>query len=151
MLRRDLASALIVSSAAVMLSDKSQAQTCSAPCYAQTAAETAAGVTPTNYTYPELNVMRYGAATTNTGALNATAFGQCIAVLSHHTEGEMPIPAGSTFNITQSLFSSMSSFNVRCDGVIQSSAAQPRSGASPTTIVNLMPYHARPRRWPPTR
>jgi hypothetical protein len=126
--RRELASALIASTtAAVVLSEKAQAQTCAAPCYAQTAAEAAAGVTPTNYSYPELNVMRYGAAPSNTGAQNATAFGKCIAVLARHAEGEMLIPAGNTFNISQALFNNMSSFNVRCDGTLSSSAAQPGS------------------------
>ena len=65
MLRRDLASALIVSSAAaVMLSDKSHAQACTAPCYAATSAEMTAGVTIVNSSYMPGNVLRYGTNTT---------------------------------------------------------------------------------------
>jgi hypothetical protein len=46
------------------------AQTCTAPCYARTAAEIAAGVTPTNTAYPQGNVRRYGADPT--GAADST-------------------------------------------------------------------------------
>ena len=60
--RRGLSTALLASAAgAALLGKRSEAQTCTAPCYAQTAAEIAAGVTPSNTAYLPLNVLRYGA------------------------------------------------------------------------------------------
>ena len=62
MRRRDVSKALVASAAgAALLPRQTQAQTCTAPCYPQTAAEAAAGVTPTNTSYPPGNVFRYGA------------------------------------------------------------------------------------------
>jgi hypothetical protein len=93
--------------------------------YAQTVAEITAGVTPVNLSFPELNILRYGASATNTGAQNATAIQAGISVLAQHTEAELLIPEGVSFSITQIAFSSMSEFNVRCDGILVSTAAAP--------------------------
>lgn len=49
--------------------------------YPQTAAETAAGVTPTNFAYPELNILRYGADPTATND-SATAINNALSVAS---------------------------------------------------------------------
>jgi len=63
--RRDISTALFASAAgAALLSPRAQSQTCTAPCYAQTPAESALGVTPTNTTYPPGHVYRYGTNTT---------------------------------------------------------------------------------------
>lgn len=50
---------------------------------ALTAAETAAGVTPVDFAYPAYNVKRYGAALTNTSALNLAALNAAISVATH--------------------------------------------------------------------
>jgi hypothetical protein len=69
MRRRDISAALLASATGgVLLPKAATAQTCTAPCYAQTAAETAAGVTPVNYNYPPLWADRYG---TNSATLNS--------------------------------------------------------------------------------
>ncbi len=69
MQRRDISKAIVGIAAvtgAAAISQKSQAQTCTTPCYAQTAAELAAGVTPTNTAYPShvvcgyIHIGRYG-------------------------------------------------------------------------------------------
>jgi hypothetical protein len=58
--RRDLSKFLLASTAgAALLSRQAQAQSCTAPCYAQTSAEVSAGVTPTNTAFPELHAFRY--------------------------------------------------------------------------------------------
>lgn len=62
MKRRDLSKVLLASSATSALGLRSvQAQTCGAPCYSQTSAEAAAGVTPTNTNYSPGDIRRYGA------------------------------------------------------------------------------------------
>lgn len=60
MRRRDLSRALLVATAPAVLSAAAQAQTCSPPCFPQTAAELAAGVTPADYSYPPQDIRRYG-------------------------------------------------------------------------------------------
>jgi hypothetical protein len=74
MQRREIARVLIASAAgAALITKKAKAQTCTAPCFAQTAAETAAGVTPTNlaYTAIPIDVRRYGVVPNNPGAATA--------------------------------------------------------------------------------
>lgn len=88
-----------------------------------TDAERAALVMPVNAAYPELDIRRYGALTTNTGAVNAAIIQQAVLVLAQHTYGELLIPAGFVFPVAQVVFASMSQFNIRCDGVLQSTAA----------------------------
>jgi hypothetical protein len=64
MRRRDIPRVLLVSAAAagaVAVTDKAEAQTCTAPCYARTAAESNAGVMPTNLAYIPGHPWRYGA------------------------------------------------------------------------------------------
>jgi hypothetical protein len=71
MQRRDLSRILLASSAVPLLAAKSAtAQTGSAPFYPQSAAESSAGATPTNFNYPPGNVLRYGADPT--GAADST-------------------------------------------------------------------------------
>jgi hypothetical protein len=91
--------------------------------YPTTAAETSIGVTPTTFVYPELDVRRYGALATNTGAQNATAIQKGISVLSQHVFGELLIAEGLNLNVTQVTFTSISQFNVRCDGTLTSTAS----------------------------
>ena len=72
MLRREIATALIASSAvAVLATETSVAQTCTAPCWAQTSAEAAAGVVPTNTSFRPGDWRRYGADPT--GSIDSTA------------------------------------------------------------------------------
>jgi len=75
--RREISMALFASAAgAALLSKDAEAQTCTAPCYARTAAEIAAGITPTNLAYVPGDVRRYGAdpsGTSDSAAAFATA------------------------------------------------------------------------------
>ena len=72
MQRRDISMGLFASAAgAAMLAERAEAQTCTAPCYAQTALEGAAGITPSNLAYLPGDVRRYGADPT--GAVDSTA------------------------------------------------------------------------------
>lgn len=62
MQRRDVSLALFASAAgSALLTRTADAQTCTPPCWARTSAEIAAGVTPTNTSYPPGDVRRYGA------------------------------------------------------------------------------------------
>lgn len=72
MLRRDISKALFATAAAsAVVVQRAEAQSCTAPCYPQTAAEIAAinpstgepGIVPVNYSYPPGNVYRYGTNT----------------------------------------------------------------------------------------
>ncbi|HXN95987.1 MAG TPA: glycosyl hydrolase family 28-related protein [Candidatus Acidoferrales bacterium] len=68
--------------------------------YPLTGAETTAGVTPTNYTYPSLNVLRYGADPSNvTDSL--AAFNNALAVAAVNG-GTVFVPAG-TYKISSTL------------------------------------------------
>lgn len=91
--------------------------------YARTTAEIAAGIAPVNFVYPELDVRRYGALSTNTGAQNAVAIQAGVSVLAQRSYGELLIPQGLVLNITQVTFTSLTKFNVRCDGILNSTAA----------------------------
>lgn len=93
--------------------------------YARTAAEITAGITPISTIYPELDVRRYGALAANSGSSNAAAIQSAVSVLAQHVDGELLIPAGLTLNTAQVTFASMSQFNIRCDGVLVSSASAP--------------------------
>ena len=79
MRRRDISRALFATAAgSTIVAQSAEAQTCTAPCYAQTAAEIAAGVTPTNYSYSSGNILRYGADPT--GSTDSTmAFNQALS------------------------------------------------------------------------
>jgi hypothetical protein len=60
--RRDISMALFASGAgSALLSSRADAQTCTAPCFARTAAEIAAGVATPNQSYQPGDVRRYGA------------------------------------------------------------------------------------------
>jgi polygalacturonase len=83
--RRNLSRGLVAAAVgAAVLAKKSEAQTCTAPCYSQTAAELAAGVTPSNYSFLPGDVRRYGADPTGSAdstaaiktAINVCHFGQ---------------------------------------------------------------------------
>ena len=65
--------------------------------YAVTAAETSAGVTPTNYQYEPGNVLRYGADPSASAATNTTAFQSAIsaAETTDFTSPKVYIPAGN--------------------------------------------------------
>ncbi|MGA7824155.1 MAG: hypothetical protein WCA14_08175 [Steroidobacteraceae bacterium] len=81
MLRRDISTALLATATGAALLPKSAtAQTCTAPCYAQTAAEITAGITPVNTSYPPLWADRYGTNTTPGTTNMATAIQNAIKV-----------------------------------------------------------------------
>jgi hypothetical protein len=62
MRRRELSTIILASAAgAVLLPRSAQSQSCPPPCYARTAAEESAGVTPTGYEYVPGDIRRYGA------------------------------------------------------------------------------------------
>ncbi|HSZ08265.1 MAG TPA: hypothetical protein VK794_07000 [Steroidobacteraceae bacterium] len=117
-----VAIAIPVAAAAKSVTDQS---TVGKLLYPRTGAEIAAGITPLDSSFPELNVLRYGASATNTGAQNAAAIQAGISVLAQHTEAELLIPEGVNLNVTQLAFTSMSQFNVRCDGTLVSTVAAP--------------------------
>lgn len=73
--RRELPMVLLAAAGPAALSSTAQAQTCTLPCYPQTAAELAAKVTPTNLSYPPQDIRRYGTidptgVTDNTAIIN---------------------------------------------------------------------------------
>lgn len=94
MRRRDIAKALALSSGSVVLSREVAAQACTPPCYPVTTAETAASVTPTNYTYPPGNLLRYGADPTGV-AVSDSAMVQALAVVAANAQngGKIYLPA----------------------------------------------------------
>jgi hypothetical protein len=110
MQRRDLSKILLASSATSVLgAGSAQAQNCTAPCYARTAAEIAAGVTPTNLAYQQGDVRRYGAdptgATDSTGGIqNALNVGQDVYI------------AAGTYVITSALSNSVAGRRIHGDG-----------------------------------
>ncbi len=65
MRRRDISRVLLASAtgaaATAVAPSAAQAQTCTSPCYPQTAVELAAGITPTNTSYLPGDIRRYGA------------------------------------------------------------------------------------------
>jgi parallel beta-helix repeat protein len=80
MKRRDLSKALFMSTAgAVVLGERANAQTCTAPCYAATAQELAACGTPPNLSFLPGDVRRYGAAASASATANKTAIDCAIA------------------------------------------------------------------------
>jgi hypothetical protein len=65
--------------------------------YPQTAAEISAGVTPTNYGYPELNVLRYGTNTTPGTTDMTTPLNNMLLVAKAKGGGVAYIPAGTYY------------------------------------------------------
>jgi hypothetical protein len=110
MQRRDLSKILLASSAASVLATRSaQAQTCTAPCYARTAAEVAASVTPTNLAYQQGDVRRYGADPT--GAADSTT-----AIQSALNVGQaVYLPAGN-YAISAALTNAVAKRRIYGDG-----------------------------------
>jgi Pectate lyase superfamily protein len=130
MQRRDLSKILLASTATSALAMRSvQAQTCTAPCYARTAPEIAAGVMPTNLAYPQGDVRRYGAdptgsADSTTGIQNALNVGQAVYI------------AGGTYKITAALTNSVANRRIYGDGPAVS-ILRPQGAIN--TLVNTAP------------
>jgi hypothetical protein len=83
----------------------------------QTAAESAASVTPTNYQYPELTLERYGGSAGGTTAANAAALTSAFAVISQKGGGTLNCPAVGAANGTYSF--GTNTFTVPENTVIQ--------------------------------
>lgn len=131
MLRRDLSRALLGATAVTALGVKpAAAQTsCNAPCYATTAAETAAGVTPTNLAYVQGDVRRYGADPSGVG--NSTA-----AIQNALNVGaDVYLPPG-TYQITTALTNGVSGRRIYGAGP---SASILRPVGAIATLVNSAP------------
>lgn len=113
MRRRDLSTALIAAAGPVVLSSTAQAQTCSLPCYPQTAAELAAGVNPVNLSYPPQDIRRYGnidptGATDNTAIIQSwlssgPAFGGNPRGSYFCPPGTYKVTSGLTIGLDQTL------------------------------------------------
>jgi hypothetical protein len=95
MKRRDIGSVLVGAAAySALRPDTAAAQSCTAPCYAQTPAEAAAGLTPANTEYipsPVYDMARYGISPD--GADN-TAIVQAVFNMVKTTGGTMSFPCG---------------------------------------------------------
>jgi parallel beta-helix repeat protein len=97
--RRDISKALFASAAgATVISQRAQAQTCTAPCYPRTPEEIAAGVTPVNLTYPPGHLYRFGTNTTP-GTTDMTA----AAITWASVGGELSLPVPDTVLVKQSI------------------------------------------------
>jgi hypothetical protein len=96
--RRDISKALFASAAgSTLVAQRAEAQSCVAPCYARTAAETAP---PTNLAYPPGHVYRYGTNTTPGTTDMTSAINTCADVcrLGYYTlqlPGETCLVSGS--------------------------------------------------------
>jgi len=110
MQRRDLSKILLASSVTSALGvGSAQAQTCTAPCYAPSAAEISAGVTPTNLSYPPGDVRRYGADPT--GSADSTAAIQNAL----NVRQAVYLPAG-TYKTTAALTNNIAKRRIYGDG-----------------------------------
>jgi hypothetical protein len=96
--RRDISKALFAAAGSAVVAQRAEAQSCTAPCYAQTPAEIAATVTPVNYAYAPGNVLRYGAkgdgTTDDTAAFQAAL--QC-GYVAYAPYNNYKITSNSTF------------------------------------------------------
>jgi len=112
MLRRDIYVGFVAAATGSALLKTAQAQSCTPPCYAQSAAEAAAGVTPADYSHQPGNVLRYG-ANISPGTTDMTAAIQA-AVNQAAQPGGAPayVPAGTYHASTTLCLSS----NVRLHG-----------------------------------
>lgn len=95
MLRREISFGLLAAAGTSAFVKEAHAQSCTPPCYAQTAAELAAGVTPVNYSYPPGNVLRYG-TNSNPGTTDmTTAIQNSLSQAAQATGVSAYLPAGT--------------------------------------------------------
>jgi len=73
----------------------------SQPFYAQTVAEAAVSITPSNTAYPTLNILRYGGDNTGTTD-NVTAFNSLISVMKELGGAQATLPPG-TYNLASTV------------------------------------------------
>lgn len=106
--RRDISKAIVGIAAvggAGAIAPKAQAQTCTPPCFAQTTAEAAAGVTPTNYQYSPSHigddVRRFGNIdlTGGTDCSSILATADSVGVSLYFPPGIYRISANLTFTV----------------------------------------------------
>ena len=125
MRRRDISKALFATAAgSAVVSRRVDAQTCTAPCFAQTGAERNAGVTPTNYSYLPGVVDRYATP----GTTDMTA-----AIMTAANQGAQPNGAPVQFLSETYIVASNVTVNVPC---AFNANAQITPGASVTVTLN---------------
>lgn len=96
--RRDISRNLFAAAVgAAVLSNKSEAQTCVLPCWAQTSAEAAAGVVPTNTSFRPGDWRRYGADPTGSADSTTAIINSCKA------NGLSFDESGGTYKIASSI------------------------------------------------
>jgi hypothetical protein len=129
MQRRDFSTILFASSATSLLAATSSQAQSGAPFYAQTAAETTAGVTPINYGYVPGDVRRYGADPTGS-ADSTTAIQNALNVVQ-----PVYLPAGN-YTITAALNNGVSKRRIHGDGPALSVL---RPTGAINTLINTAP------------
>lgn len=104
MLRRHIGRMLLASTAVSVLGTKAaQSQSCTAPCYPQTAAEAAASVTPTNLSYMPGNVRRYGAVATGSSSSDDQPAIQSAHDQARQVGGVRPYLPSGRYRITSTI------------------------------------------------
>ena len=96
MQRRDISKVLLATAAGYTGgAQEARAQSCTAPCYAQTAAESAAGVTPVNTAYSPGDLLRYGTNTTPGTTDMTNAFINMWTQAAQPTGADCYVPPGT--------------------------------------------------------
>jgi Pectate lyase superfamily protein len=93
---------------------QTEAQTCTAPCYPQTASEQTAGITPTNFGYPPGNILRYGADPT--GVYDSKVAFQNAITVAELTAGSVYVPATAASYLLTNTLSVTAGIRIYGDG-----------------------------------
>jgi hypothetical protein len=142
--RRDVSKALLgVAAGSAVLPRAAEAQTCTAPCYPTTAAESAAKYSP-NTLYPSGNLLRYGADPTgvtasDTALSSAIQFATTIPPTGQRPSAPSTIyaPAG-LYTFTTGVSTGTSSFTLTGDGRGNSNSKTAPTGPGGGTIFQLV-------------
>jgi parallel beta-helix repeat protein/putative cofactor-binding repeat protein len=133
MLRRDVYVGFVAAAGSTLLK-AAQAQTCSPPCHAQTPAEAAAGITPSDYSHQPGNVLRYG-ANTSPGTTDMTAAIQAAINQAAHPGGAPAYVSAGTYHVASTPLNLSS--NVRLHGDGSSSIIEFGSTANQDCIAGI--------------
>lgn len=113
--RRRVSKLLLASAAGASLAPRqANAQSCTLPCYPQTAAELAASVTPANLSFPPGDLRRYGTNTTPGTTDMTSALSDAIKATDG---GELALPAETILTGSQSLGSLSKGIKIRGAGM----------------------------------